>query len=126
MSQSVPDPGPELVDHPGAEAIWWHRTPGRQRPRGGRVGHQMIASDGERVPLALVLAEGSRWAAVRDDLDSSLRPLVEVAVATVSDFASVTRRHGNGSFSSWASSDARAAAADALQYEMAQGPCVDA
>ena len=86
----------------------------------------MVMADGEDVSLALLLAEASRWAAARDDLESSLRPLTDLAVDTVCEFASITQRQDDGSFTTWAASDVRAVQADVLQYRLQEGPSVDA
>lgn len=58
----------------------------------------------------------------------TVRRVVELAVETVQSchYAGVSLRHGNGRVESPACTDDLVAQADALQYELQEGPCLDA
>lgn len=58
----------------------------------------------------------------------TVRHVVELAVETVPSchYAGVSLRHGNGRVDTPACTDGLVAQADALQYELQEGPCLDA
>jgi GAF domain-containing protein len=58
----------------------------------------------------------------------TVRRVVELVVETVSSchYAGVSLRHGNGRVDSPACTDELVAKADSLQYELQEGPCLDA
>lgn len=75
----------------------------------------------------LVLAERVRHLSVKDDPAATLRSITELALeTTVSDHASVTLIEPDGTLTTSASTDETAVRADALQYELGEGPCVTA
>ena len=75
----------------------------------------------------LALAERIRHLAVKGDIGATLRSITDLALeTTVSDHASVTLIEPDGTLSSAAVTDEVAGRADALQYELDQGPCLTA
>lgn len=77
-------------------------------------------------PAALVLAERVRHLAGAD-ISATLLSITELAVeTTVSDHASVTLIERDGSLNSAAITDETARAADSLQYQLTEGPCLTA
>jgi GAF domain-containing protein len=75
----------------------------------------------------LVLAERVRHLTVKDDAAATLLSITQLAVETTTcDLASVTLIEADGTLFSAATTDERAAGADALQYELQQGPCLTA
>lgn len=75
----------------------------------------------------LVLAERIRHLSVKDDPTGTLRSITELAVeTTVCDHASVTLIEADGALFSAATTDDSAERADALQYELQEGPCLTA
>lgn len=75
----------------------------------------------------LVLAERVRHLSVKDDPAATLRSIAQLAVeSTVCDHASVTLIEAGGALFSAAATDACAERADALQYELQEGPCLTA
>lgn len=77
-------------------------------------------------PAALVLAERARHLATTD-ISALLTSITELAVeTTVSDHASITLIERDGVLTSAAVTDETARAADVLQYELAEGPCLSA
>lgn len=79
-------------------------------------------------PLAdLAMAERLRHLAVKGDDQATLRAITELAIeTTVSDHASVTLIECDRTLNSAAATDHVASAADALQYELKEGPCLTA
>jgi GAF domain-containing protein len=78
-------------------------------------------------PSELVLAERVRYLTVKDDISATLRSITELAVeTTVSDSASITLIGAGGTLETAAATDEAAARADALQYELDEGPCLTA
>ncbi|WP_084614585.1 GAF and ANTAR domain-containing protein [Nakamurella lactea] len=95
---------------------------GDRKPRTDPEPVDHLGSD----PLELVLAERFRHLAV-GDLSTTLASITALAVeTTVSDHASITLIDRPGSLSSAAVTDDAAAAADRLQYELGEGPCLTA
>lgn len=75
----------------------------------------------------LVLAERVRHLSVKDDPAATLRSITQLAVeSTVCDHASVTLIEAGGALFSAAATDEHAERADALQYELQEGPCLTA
>lgn len=75
----------------------------------------------------LVLAERVRHLTVRDDPTATLRSITELAVeTTVSDHASITLIEPDGTLTTSSATDEVASRADALQYELGEGPCLTA
>jgi hypothetical protein len=78
--------------------------------------------------LALAFAEIARYLYEADSFDEVLARVAETAVATVAgcDMASVAIRVKEAIFRTAASTHAAALAADEVQYEANEGPCLDA
>lgn len=78
--------------------------------------------------LAMAFAEIARYLYETDDFEDVLARIVETTVSAVSgcDMASITVREGGHSFRTLASTDSAATAADEAQYEVREGPCLDA
>ena len=75
----------------------------------------------------LVLAERVRHLSVKDDPAATLRSITQLAVeTTVCEHASVTLIEADGTLVSASATDAAAERADALQYELQEGPCLTA
>lgn len=73
------------------------------------------------------IAEVVRTAAARGSSEDSLRAVIAMAVEhQLADWASITVLNPAESFESLASSNDQVKAADALQYELGEGPCLDA
>ncbi|MDQ2846364.1 MAG: GAF and ANTAR domain-containing protein [Actinomycetota bacterium] len=78
-------------------------------------------------PADLVLAERVRYLTVKDDIGGTLRSITELALdSTASDHASITLIESDGTLSTTAATDEVAKQADALQYELHEGPCLTA
>lgn len=78
-------------------------------------------------PREMALAERVRYLSVKNDVSATLRAITELAVdTTVSDHASVTIIESDGTLTTSAATDATAEQADALQYELGEGPCLSA
>lgn len=79
------------------------------------------------VTAQLVAALGQEWSAIPDQ-QATLEQIVHHAVAVMPrcDHAGLSLRRPNGAVDSPAVSDPVVARADALQYELAEGPCIDA
>lgn len=78
-------------------------------------------------PRELALAERLRYLSVKNDTSATLRAITELAVdTTVSDHASVTIIEADGTLTTSAATDQMAERADALQYELGEGPCLSA
>jgi hypothetical protein len=78
--------------------------------------------------LAMAFAEIARYLYEADNFEDVLTRIVETAVAAVSDcvMASITVREGAGTFRTLASTHYAAIAVDQAQYEVREGPCLDA
>ncbi len=61
-------------------------------------------------------------------MDLTLQKVAELALVTIPgcDFVGVSIRHGKGEITTPAATDAMAEQADNLQYELGEGPCLDA
>lgn len=76
---------------------------------------------------ALAFAERARTFAKTASPDETLRQIVDLALECVDcDYASVTVVHADGRVETVASSDPLVDQADALQYELGEGPCLTA
>lgn len=81
----------------------------------------------QQFELAETLAEETRRAIAKRDLDSALLQVTSLAIeAGLADLAGVTERVGKGRFETASATDPLVTTADHLQYELDQGPCVDA
>ncbi|AZI57010.1 ANTAR domain-containing protein [Nakamurella antarctica] len=79
------------------------------------------------VPLAGMMAEAARDLAAQTELDEALKQVSDLALRTVAcDRASITLRLPGGNYETFAATDDKAQQADALQYSLNEGPCVDA
>lgn len=75
----------------------------------------------------LVLAERVRHLSVKDDARATLRSITELAIeTTVSDHASITMIEADGTLTTSSATDTIAEQADAVQYELREGPCLTA
>ncbi|RIJ78664.1 ANTAR domain-containing protein [Nakamurella silvestris] len=84
-------------------------------------------SSAEFSEFAEALAEETRRAMAKDDLDAAMPLVVQVAIDTgLADFAGVTQRVDNGRFESVGVTDDLVQKADLLQYQLQEGPCVRA
>ena len=76
---------------------------------------------------AAVLVEAARAAAAQADPSQALRAVIDMAVQTgPCDAASITMIGHGSTVDTVAASDERIETADRLQYELGQGPCLDA
>lgn len=75
--------------------------------------------------LAAVMADVAK---ALDNVDETLNSLVHAAQQTVPGvhYASITVKHPDGRYSTVAATDEKSVAADNMQYEYEEGPCVDA
>jgi transcriptional regulator with GAF, ATPase, and Fis domain len=66
--------------------------------------------------------------ATEPDMDLTLQKVAELALDTIPgcDFVGVSVRHGKNDITTPAATDAMAERADNLQYELGEGPCLDA
>jgi hypothetical protein len=78
--------------------------------------------------LAVAFAEIARYLYEADNFEDVLTRIIETAVSTVSgcDMASITVREGAETFRTLASTHSTAIAVDETQYEVEEGPCLDA
>ena len=78
--------------------------------------------------LAMAFAEIARYLYEADNFEDVLTRIVETAVSAVSDcdMASITVREGVETFRTLASTHSAAIAVDQAQYEVREGPCLDA
>jgi len=77
--------------------------------------------------LAESLAEQTRRAVAKNDLDVALGSVISLAVdAGICDYASITQRLPGGRFTTTAPTDESVVTADKLQYLLDEGPCVAA
>jgi GAF domain-containing protein len=85
------------------------------------------SGDGPADLRAAVLAEASRAAIAQAAPDRALQAVIEMAVQTgPCDAASITALGARKSIFTIAASDDRVRRADRFQYELAEGPCLDA
>ena len=76
---------------------------------------------------ALVFAERARQIASQRSPDEAIKRIVQLALDSVDcDYASVTLVHADGSLETVASSHPVVDQADAMQYELHEGPCLTA
>ena len=76
---------------------------------------------------ALVFAERARQIAAHPSPDDAIKQIVDLALDSVDcEYASVTLVHADGSLETVASSHPVVDQADALQYELSEGPCLTA
>ena len=78
--------------------------------------------------LADVMSRVARTLQAPKDVDETLRLISRTARETIPgvDFSSISVRHGNGRLETLAPSAAVVSRADDLQYELGEGPCVEA
>lgn len=77
--------------------------------------------------LAELLAEETRRAIAKRDLDTALPRVVELALASgLGDHGGVTQRFGIAEFETAAPTDQLVTEADRFQYDLIEGPCVEA
>jgi GAF domain-containing protein len=88
---------------------------------------ESTSADDGSVLSAGVLAESLRAAVARRTPEQSLRAVIEMAVGTAPcDQASITMLGPGRAVQTVASSDDRITKADLLQYDLDEGPCLDA
>ena len=76
---------------------------------------------------ALLFAERARQIAAHRSPDEAIKQIVQLALDSVDcEYASVTLVHADGTLETVASSHPVVDQADALQYELAEGPCLTA
>ncbi len=86
-----------------------------------------MAIDSKPRLTALVFAERTRQIASQRSPDEAIKGIIQLALDSVDcDYASVTLVHGDGSLETVASSHPVVDQADALQYELHEGPCLTA
>lgn len=82
---------------------------------------------GDRLGLAEELAEETRRGIAKKDLTAALALVVDLAVgAGLADMAGVAQRLPGGALETTAPTNELVTTADKLQYELHEGPCVDA
>ena len=88
----------------------------------------MAEDDGATVDFAEVMTRVSRSLLDQEDVQHTLQGIVDLAAEHLGDeiWASVSLVRGRRPITTPASSDERAVRADHLQYELEQGPCLDA
>ena len=86
----------------------------------------MTADSGRRL-TALAVAERARQIAADPSPEKTIGQIVQLALESVDcDYASVTLVHADGRVETVASSDPLVDRADALQYDLHEGPCLTA
>jgi len=88
---------------------------------------QAVEETQDVTELAESLAEQTRRAVAKQDLDVALSSVISLAVAAgICDYASITQRQPGGRFTTTAPTDESVVTADELQYLLDEGPCVAA
>ncbi|HET8614213.1 MAG TPA: GAF and ANTAR domain-containing protein [Actinomycetales bacterium] len=127
----LPEPRDDRADLPHAEpgVAELSQTIGEVEAGDARpVGDMARSIQKDRAPSPGDFATIAQQLMASTSESPTVRRVVDLVVETVErcHYAGVSLRHGNGRVDSPACTDDRVAKADALQYELQEGPCLDA